>query len=218
MRALERIWLVDGVCGRDEHGVLLRHLGVLEQFLARVLVAEHLDLVLGAAQAADAAVQRREQRLLVALVELAAGAWAGEDLLWQPRLERVLAIHAALLAMVLVVLFEHWQRVRRDDVHRAAGVREGRALGRGLDVAEHDALLGHARVVERVGTAVVVAEQNLVESRVPDDRDDRRAVELELCDALHRFEREESQHGFARALFDGRARDQQALVGRVVAP
>eukprot|EP00965_Chrysotila_dentata_P258160 6213123-Pleurochrysis_carterae.AAC.3 len=86
---------------------------------------------------------------------------ASVRLLWQPRLERVLAIHAALLAMVLVVLFEHWQRVRRDDVHRAAGVREGRALGRGLDVAEHDALLGHARVVERVGTAVVVAEQNL---------------------------------------------------------
>mmetsp|Transcript_51660 Transcript_51660/g.118677 ORF Transcript_51660/g.118677 Transcript_51660/m.118677 type:complete len:497 (-) Transcript_51660:1282-2772(-) len=216
MATSERSRLVHRICGRDKDRVLLGKLRVFEQLFARVLVLEHLDLVLGSTEARDAARERSEQRLLVRTVQLAAGAGAGEHLLRQLRFERIFPIDAPLLAVVLVILAEHGQRVRRDHVHRAAREGERRALGRRLDVAEHDSLLGHARVVERVGTAVVAADEDLVEACVPQDGHQRVALHVELRDALHRAQREEVELRCAVALAHRGPRHEHPLVRREV--
>jgi hypothetical protein len=53
-------------------------------------------------------------------------------LLWLPALERVLAVELPFLPVVVVLLTEHRQRVRSDDVHRLRG-RSGGGRGSGSE-------------------------------------------------------------------------------------
>mmetsp|Transcript_8988 Transcript_8988/g.29786 ORF Transcript_8988/g.29786 Transcript_8988/m.29786 type:complete len:224 (-) Transcript_8988:1583-2254(-) len=110
--------LVGGVGGRHKHRVLLGHLGILEELLARVLRLEGVDLVARTPQARDAAAHRGQQCLLVRHGELAARAGARQHLLRLSAFERILPVQLPLLSVVVVLLTEHGQRMRSHDVHR----------------------------------------------------------------------------------------------------
>ena len=211
MRAGDDLRLVGGVGGRDVLGVVDGGLRVLEQRLARVGARELVDLVL---------VHHPHHGVVVGGADLAAAPRPRHHLLGLARLERVGAVERALLLVVVVLLAEHRQRVRRDDLHRAARVRERGALGRALGRAEQRALLRHRRVVQHVRAAVGVARDDLVEARVPQQRHDARAVDVDARRDLVRRAvdvAEDELRPLARALAHRRPRHQQRAVGREVA-